>query len=80
MAKEELTDHQVASFLVELETLCRKYNIEISGCGCCGSPRLDYLRWDAEDIYGVDKKGLDYLRITCFEHEDNKDMITREDL
>jgi len=32
------TDEKVASFLGELESLCRRYGFGISACGCCGSP------------------------------------------
>jgi hypothetical protein len=31
-------------FLKELAALSRKHNIEISGCGCCGSPGLSDFR------------------------------------
>ena len=42
------------SFLKELSELTKKYNVEIVGCGCCGSPwvidsnscHLDNLSWD----------------------------------
>lgn len=30
-------------FLTELGELSKKYGIEIGGCGCCGSPYLDYM-------------------------------------
>jgi len=29
------------AFIVELEQLSRKYNVYITGCGCCGSPSVD---------------------------------------
>lgn len=32
----------VANFLAELSKLSEKYNIFIGGCGCCGSPYLEY--------------------------------------
>lgn len=31
---------QLDEFLVELTTLCSKYNMTIGGCGCCDSPWL----------------------------------------
>lgn len=30
-------------FLTELGELSKRYGIEIGGCGCCGSPYLDYI-------------------------------------
>lgn len=30
-------------FLKELSKLSKKYNIYIDGCGCCGSPFLEYM-------------------------------------
>lgn len=28
-------------FLAELQDLCAKYSMKISGCGCCGSPFVE---------------------------------------
>lgn len=30
-------------FLTELGELSKRYGIVIGGCGCCGSPYLDYM-------------------------------------
>lgn len=32
---------RLENFLKELSELTKKYNIAISGCGCCGSPYID---------------------------------------
>lgn len=32
---------RLKDFLKELSELTKKYNIAISGCGCCGSPYID---------------------------------------
>lgn len=56
---------RVDSFLKELAELSKKYDIEIWGCGCCGSPSLmnisdgktlaDDLNWEEEeDKYSVE--------------------------
>ncbi len=37
----------VYDFLKEYEKLCQKYSVSIGGCGCCGSPFINY----AEDQY-----------------------------
>lgn len=41
-------------FLTELGELSKKYGIIIGGCGCCGSPYLDYYegstRYTASDL------------------------------
>ena len=37
---------EVKNFLEEYEKLCKKYEMGLVGCGCCGSPAL------------VDKKGF----------------------
>lgn len=49
---------RVDNFLKELAELSKKYDIEIWGCGCCGSPLLinisdrnklaDNLNWEEE--------------------------------
>lgn len=36
----EENNKSVSEFLVELTALTQKYNIDIGGCGCCGSPIL----------------------------------------
>ena len=33
-------------FLTELGELSKRYGIVIGGCGCCGSPYLDYMDGD----------------------------------
>lgn len=38
-------------FLKEYEALCKKYNIGLHGCGCCGSPCLE----DFENGHYVDE-------------------------
>ena len=53
MKKETLT-----LFLAELSALTRKYGIEITGCGCCGSPYL--ISTDTEDLFC--KTNLIYVR------------------
>ena len=42
-------------FLKEYEKLCQKYKMGLTGCGCCGSPRLsthndflDEINYDEE--------------------------------
>ena len=36
-------DEREAEFLKELTALTKKHKIQISGCGCCGSPSLDCI-------------------------------------
>ena len=38
-----MIDNRLGNFLKELSDLTKKYNIEIGGCGCCGSPYLNDL-------------------------------------
>lgn len=45
-------------FLLELAELTKKYNLEISGCGCCGSPYVTNPKGDFE--------------VTLLEYEDGK--------
>lgn len=35
-----ITNKKLDDFLQELTNISIKYGIEISGCGCCGSPSL----------------------------------------
>jgi len=42
-ALEAQQDVQLTAFLAELTELSRKYQLTISGCGCCGSPFLEKL-------------------------------------
>ena len=44
-------------FIIELETLTRKYGISIGGCGCCGSPWLE----DDADV-SDDQSGYAYYK------------------
>lgn len=38
-----MENEEIKKFLKELGKLTEKYNIEITGCGCCGSPQLNKL-------------------------------------
>lgn len=38
-------------FLKELQELCKKYNAKINGCGCCGSPRVEFEDETMDDLY-----------------------------
>ena len=40
-------DEAESRFLKELSELTIKYNIEIMGCGCCGSPSLEITKGEA---------------------------------
>lgn len=46
MTNQELLD----AFLAELRALTLKHGVEISGCGCCGSPALTKIK--VEDSTG----------------------------
>lgn len=43
---------QEYEFLKEYEKLCKKYNMYIGGCGCCGSP------W----LHGNSGRDINYVR------------------
>ena len=43
----------VEGFLEELFALSIKYNIEIKGCGCCGSPYLEEIEKKSPIRYTV---------------------------
>ena len=34
--------NNVINFLKEYQDLCQKYKMGLKGCGCCGSPYLDF--------------------------------------
>lgn len=37
-------------FLTELGELSKRYGIVIGGCGCCGSPYLEYMNENMKEI------------------------------
>lgn len=39
-------DDRINEFLKELAILTEKYDVEIGGCGCCGSPWLEDLKFN----------------------------------
>lgn len=48
-------------FLRDLKALCEKYNMEIGGCGCCGSPFVRDKKskeYVAEDVNMELEKGV----------------------
>lgn len=36
-------ENMFENFIKEYENISKKYNVEITGCGCCGSPSIDNL-------------------------------------
>ena len=56
--------NKVDNYLKEYEKLCKKYNIGLRGCGCCGSPYLSNLYTIVVDDVNYEKGRLQYdLRI-----------------
>jgi len=47
-------DERRNQFKEEYEKICLKYGIYIWGCGCCGSPDLEY-REDDENLVDNDR-------------------------
>lgn len=43
-------------FLKELMALCKKWNVKIDGCGCCGSPRVEFEDETMENLYASGEK------------------------
>lgn len=60
----QLKKSQAEAFVRELQALTEKYNVVITGCGCCESPWLEHLDdYDAENSIGskeLDFKELDF--------------------
>ena len=54
---ENLNSEKVVAFVRELAELTRKHKVSISGCGCCGSPRLteSVEDYNAEAGYSVEE-------------------------
>lgn len=48
-------------FLKELHALCKKWNVEISGCGCCGSPNIYFSDGENFENLYVDKDRLEVM-------------------
>lgn len=51
---------KVNSYLKELENICKKYNIELGGCGCCGSPSIYNLKTISVDYINYRDGKLKY--------------------
>lgn len=60
MRVDELPKNQ-AEFFTELQALCKKYNAEIGGCGCCDSP-FGYVD-DWKNSFGNLDVAPDYLTV-----------------
>lgn len=58
---ENTTIEKTYKFLKEYEKLCQKYDLSIKGCGCCGSPYIEYEDYKyIEDInYNNDLKRIE---------------------
>lgn len=57
----------IYKFLEEYEKLCQKYKMGFRGCGCCGSPYLEYKSGNKDkyidNIEYYKKDGLVVIRI-----------------
>lgn len=55
---------RLENFLKELSELAKKYNIAISGCGCCGSPYIDDFQkeFDGEELRFDEEKQIYTLK------------------
>ena len=52
---------RAVAFLEQYEKLCRKFEIMVSGCGCCDSPFLSYFSWCKDDAE-VEKTIGDHIK------------------
>lgn len=52
---------KVRPFFTELEALCKKYKVQLNGCGCCSSPYVTYGSHSHESIgdVNVGENGLE---------------------
>ena len=72
---EIISEEEKDKFLKELNKLTEKYNIKISGCGCCGSPRLMRSIWKGK--YTAEREHTNdddfaYLTYHKIQQENNK--------
>lgn len=71
------------SFLQEYEEICKKYQISIEGCGCCGSPYLftDFIE-EGKSQYLIDEVNFDYTeqKVKCgnFTIDELKEKFKKE--
>lgn len=74
--------NRLDEFLKELSELTKKYELEIGGCGCCGSPWINDLKkegCDVERLFYDDKKQKYKLRGYKDEFEDDEDDEDEDD-
>lgn len=73
----------VLDYLKEYESLCKKYNLTIDGCGCCGSPFIDNVKFDEDEIYEINEIKLENNKLMfnikrkysdCFFYKSNVDL------
>lgn len=54
----------IKEFLVKYLELCLKYNVEVGGCGCCGSP---YLKYNNDTFVKIDFIDIDNINVNNIE-------------
>ncbi len=65
---------RVEAFALEYEALCRKHNLVISGCGCCGSPFLIELEHEKNTPHVC----IDNFDLTDMEHGKTLEEFARD--